>query len=403
MKTIILTSRPIQSRHSGYDLRVANLCAHLPGEVHLVVAPLVAAADPRLSIAADEIFDSIEELPPLLAGRLSVRRHLRLSDDHFLQRAMPAAFAAARDRLRAVVRERDVTHVVVFGGELAELAATLDHPGVVLDVCDSRSLTARRALEWSAHPPTGLHRWRRRLALHRMRASEARFPERFGHVTTISEPDSREILELHGPATNVHSIPNGVAESFLAPLPSPGARRGVAFWGNLGFAPNAEALWFFVRQVYLPVLRDADVELCVVGADAPGWLTELAASEPRIALTGFVEDLRAAVTPYPIMINPMCTGSGMKNKVLEAFGLGLAVVSTPLGVEAVPAARDGIHFVGAADPAALGSAVLDLLADEPHRRTIRGQANALLHELYPWDVVGRNWQSLFGCDQTAIG
>ncbi len=403
MKSLVLTSRPIQSRHSGYDLRVANLCAHLPGELHLVVAPLVPAADPRPGIAIDEIFDSIEELLPMLAGRLSVRRHLRLSDDHFVHRAMPAAFAAARDRLRAVVEERDITHVIAFGGELAELAATLDHPTVVLDVCDSRSLTARRALEWSAHPPTGLHRWRRRLALHRVSATEARFPERFGQVTTISEPDSRAILELHGPATNVHSVPNGVAEPFLAPLPVPGARRGVAFWGNLGFGPNAEALWFFVREVYLPVLRDADVELCVVGADAPEWLTELAAREPRIVLTGFVEDLRATVSPYPIMINPMRTGSGLKNKVLEAFGLGLAVVSTPLGVEAVPAARDGVHFVAAAGPAALGSAVLDLLTDEPRRRSIRGRANALLHELYPWEVVGRSWQSLFGCDQTAIG
>ncbi len=403
MKSLVLTWRRIQSQCSGYDLRVANLCAHLPGERHLMVAPLVPAADPRPSIAAERLFDSIEELPPLLAGPLSLRRHLRFSDNHFLQRAQPSAFAAARDRLGAVVQEHEATHVVVFGGELAELAATLDHPSVLLDVCDSRSLTARRALEWSAHPPTGLHRCRQRLALHRLRAMEARFPEQFRHVTAISEPDSREILDLHGPATNVHSIPNGVAEPFLAPLPSPGVRRGVAFWGNLGFAPNAEALWFFVQQVYLPVLRDADVELCVIGADAPGWLTELAAREPRIALTGFVEDLRAAVSPYPIMINPMRTGSGLKNKVLEAFGLGLAVVSTPLGIEAVPAARDGVHFVGAPDPADLGSAVLDLLADEPRRRTIRSQANTLLHEFYRWEVVGRHWLSLFGHDQTMIG
>lgn len=394
MRSLVLTSRRIQSRHSGYDLRVANLCAHLPGEMHVVVAPLVPAVDPRPSIATDAIFDSVEELPQLLAGHQSVRRHLRLSDDHFLERARPVAFAAARDRLRAVVRERDITHVVVFGGNLAELASTLDHPHVLLDVCDSTALTARRELEGSAHPPNGLRRWRSRLALHRARATETRFPDRFRHVTTISAPDSREIVELHGCATNVHTIPNGVAESFLAALPTPGLRRGVAFWGNLEFGPNAEALWFFVHQVYLPVLRAADVELCVVGAGAPGWLTELAASEPRIALTGFVEDLRAAVTPYPVMINPMRTGSGLKNKVLEAFGLGLAVVSTPLGIEALPAVRDGVHFVGATDAAGFGSAVLELLADEPRRRAIRGQANALLHEHYRWEVVGRAWRSL---------
>lgn len=404
MRSLVLTSRRIQSRHSGYDLRVANLCAHLPGEVHLVVVPLVAAVDPQPSIAADAIFDSVEELPQLLAGHKSGRRHLRLSDDHFLERARPAAFTAARDRLRAVVRERDITHVVVFGGDLAELASTLDHPNVLLDVCDSTSLTARRELEGSAHPPKGLRCWRSRLALHRARATETRFPDRFWHVTTISAQDSSEIVQLHGSATNVHTIPNGVAEAFLAPLPSPGLRRGVAFWGNLEFGPNAEALWFFVHRVYLPVLREADLELCVVGTGAPGWLTELAASEPRITLAGFVDDLRDAVTPYPIMINPMRTGSGLKNKVLEAFGLGLVVVSTPMGVEALPAARNGVHFVGAADAAGFGSAVLELMTNEPRRRAIRNQAKALLHEHYRWEVVGRAWQSLFGYDQaTAIG
>jgi glycosyltransferase involved in cell wall biosynthesis len=400
MRSLILTSRRIQSLRSGYDLRVANLCAHLPGEVHLVIAPLVPVVDPQPSIMVDAIFDTVEELPPLLAGRKSGRRHLRLSDDHFLKRARPAAFAAVRDGLREAVREHDFTHVVVFGGNLAELASTLGHPHMLLDICDSTSLTARRELERSAHPPKGLHCWRSRLALYRARATEARFPDRFRQVTTISAQDSREIVELHGSATNVHTIPNGVAESFLAPLPAPGLRRGVAFWGNLGFGPNAEALWFFVHQVYLPILRKDDLELCVVGAGAPGWLTDLAANEPRIVLAGFVDDLRDVVIPYPIMINPMRTGSGLKNKVLEAFGLGLAVVSTPMGVEALPSARDGVHFVGATDAAEFGSAVLGLLADEPRRRAIRSQANTLLHKHYRWEVVGRDWRLLLGFDQT---
>jgi glycosyltransferase involved in cell wall biosynthesis len=396
MRSLVLTWRRIECRHSGYDLRVANLCAYLPGEVHLVVAPLTPALDSQRDIQIDAIFDSVAELAPVLEGRESVRRHLRLSDDHFLQRARPAAFATARDQVRAIVQDRDVTHVVVFGGgHLAELASALEHPHVLLDVCDSVSLTARRELEGSAYPPKGLRRWRSQLALHRAKVSEARFPDRFWRVTTISAPDSREVVQLHGSATNVHTIPNGVDESFLTPLPSAGHRRGVAFWGNLGFGPNAEALWFFLHQVYLPALRDAGVELCVVGADAPGWLTELAAHDPGIRVPGFVADLRAAVIRYPIMINPMRTGSGLKNKVLEAFGLGLAVVSTPLGVESLPAVRDGVHFVGASDAAGFGRAVLDLLADEPRRRAVRARANALLHEHYRWEVVGRQWRSLF--------
>ncbi len=402
MRILVLTSRRIESRQSGYDLRVAHLCAHLPGEAHLVIAPLQPTGDPRPGLETDALFESIEELSPVMTGVMSVRRHLRLSDDHYLERTYPAAFALARSRLREIVRAREITHVVVFGGDVAELAGTLDHPHVLLDVCDSTALTARRTLTGSAHPARGLRRWKDRLALHRKSATEARFPSRFERVITISEPDARAVEGRHGVRGAVATIPNGVDESFSC-LPEPGTRRGVVFWGNLAFGPNRDALWFFVHEVFLPTLRDAGVELCVVGSDAPDWLSKLAAREPRIVLTGFVDDLTTLVTRYPIMVNPMCTGSGLKNKVLEAFGLGLVVVSTPLGVEALPQLEDGTHVVCADDAAGFGSGVLTLLDDEDHRRSIRAAAHTVVHDHYRWEVVGRAWQGLFRIDQSRTG
>jgi glycosyltransferase involved in cell wall biosynthesis len=214
-------------------------------------------------------------------------------------------------------------------------------------------------------------------------------------VTTVSPPDTREIVHLAGVASNVLTIPNGVDDDFLDPLPEPARHRAVAFWGNLAFGPNLEALRFFVHEVYRPVLRPAEVGLCIFGPNAPRWLTELAAEDPGIGLPGFVPDLRAAVGRYPLMVNPMRTGSGLKNKVLEAFGVGLVVVSTPLGVEALPTAQDGVHFVAAQDGASFGLAIMDLLEDEPRRLAIRGAANALLHEHYRWDIVGSTWRALF--------
>jgi glycosyltransferase involved in cell wall biosynthesis len=98
------------------------------------------------------------------------------------------------------------------------------------------------------------------------------------------------------------------------------------------------------------------------------------------------------------MINPMRTGSGLRNKVLEAFGLGTAVVSTARGVEALPAARDGEHLVIAGDGARFADAVLGLLDDPVRRLRLRANANALLHERYRWSVVGRPWGTLFGAD-----
>lgn len=395
MTFLVLTSRRLESRQSGYDIRVANLCAHLPGEAHLVVAPMepLGAPGPGLP-GTEDLFASTEELPPLAGETMNPRRHLRLSDDHVLALTYPAPFARAAARLQEIVRERGVTDVVVFGGDVAELAATLDGPRVLLDVCDSTALITHRALAWSSSPARGLRRWKDRLKLVRRRATESRFASRFDRVVTISAADSRAVEGGRAPGT-VGVVPNGLDEAFVGPLPEPGPRRGVVFWGNLAFGPNRDALWFFVHEVWLPRLRDAGVELCVVGAGAPDWLTEIAAREPLLTLAGWVDDLRPVVTRYPIMVNPIRSGSGLKNKVLEAFGLGLVVVSTSLGVEALPDVVDGTHVVLADDAARFAAAVLAVLDDEPRRRRLRTAAHALVGERYRWDVVGRAWRSLF--------
>ena len=214
-------------------------------------------------------------------------------------------------------------------------------------------------------------------------------PDRCDQVTTVSAVDTAPPSSTCPGLRHVHTVPNGVDDAYLAPMPPPGTRRGVAFWGNLDFPPNANALAYFIEH-HLPTLRAAGVELCVVGASAPDWLRELARREPLIELAGFVPDLRAAVTHYPVMINPMRTGSGLKNKVLEAFGLGLAVVSTPMGVEALsPVRRRRAPGRGAGRRGLRVPPCFDLLADEPRRARLRAGANALLHRHYRWSEVGR--------------
>jgi len=65
--------------------------------------------------------------------------------------------------------------------------------------------------------------------------------------------------------------------------------------------------------------------------------------------------------------------------VLEAFALGIAVVSTGLGVEALPEVRDGTHVLEAEDAMSFGDAVLD----------------------NRWEVIGASWRALFEDDRRA--
>jgi len=401
MDVLVLVSRPIVSRQSGYDLRVANLCAHTPGSLHLVVAPLGPPDQGEQTLTVDGLFESINVLEPIYGSHKRARRHLRLTNDRVLELSFPRRYSVARDRLRAIAQSHQISRVVVFGSNLAELAATLHHPHVIVDVCDSVALTLRREIQFGADRRSWPRRWTARLELRRWRATEARLPHRFSQVTTISAPDTRELETLAGPKSNVLTVPNGVEAAFLDPVPERSQRWGVAFWGNLAFGPNDEALRFFLNDVYRPLLRPAGVEFCIVGPNAPRWLVDFAAADTGVVLPGYVPDLRASVTRYPVMVNPMLSGSGLKNKVLEAFALGIPVVSTPLGVEALPGVRDGIHVLEAEDGISFGNAVLDLLENERRRLALRAAANSLVSQYYRWEVIGASWRALFENDRRA--
>ena len=147
MTTLVLASTRVDTLYSGYDLRAAQLCALIPDELHLLVVPVRTPLPVRApTIATSTVFASVTECPPMLAGPRSPRRHLRLADHHFLRVSRPREFAAARRMLSAVMADRGVRRIVVFGGYLVELVADFEECELVCDVCDSEALTRQRAL-----------------------------------------------------------------------------------------------------------------------------------------------------------------------------------------------------------------------------------------------------------------
>ena len=104
-------------------------------------------------------------------------------------------------------------------------------------------------------------------------------------------------------------------------------------------------------------------------------------------MSGFQEDLASFVADKSVMVNPMIEGSGLKNKVLEAFAMRIPVVSTSLGVEAI-SGNHGEHFLVADDPKVFSQLVLQLLDDENFARLLTDAASRMVLESYTWRVVG---------------
>ena len=131
-----------------------------------------------------------------------------------------------------------------------------------------------------------------------------------------------------------------------------------------------------------------------MGKDAERWLVEAAKRDHGIRLTGFVDDICSVLAEYPVMVNPMRIGSGLKNKVLEAFAMGLAVVSTGLGIEAIGMAREGIDYMRADEPEKMALAIKLLIEDEHLRLSMIENARGVVLEHYTWSKVAGDLDSL---------
>ncbi|MCW2615291.1 MAG: hypothetical protein JWN08_2285 [Frankiales bacterium] len=197
----------------------------------------------------------------------------------------------------------------------------------------------------------------------RVGAHEARHYPRLGAVVVRSDEDAA-LLQAQVPAARVRVVPNGVD------LPADGAPTDepvLAFLGAYDAASNVAAARSLVQDV-LPLVRQRvpDARALLVGRDPTPELRALDAE-----VTGTVPDVAAALRRAAVLVAPMTSGLGVKNKVLEAMAAGLPVVATPLAVQGVGASEGVLVGTG---PAELAELAAGLLLD-PVRRRALGAAN----------------------------
>jgi glycosyltransferase involved in cell wall biosynthesis len=86
---------------------------------------------------------------------------------------------------------------------------------------------------------------------------------------------------------------------------------------------------------------------------------------------------------------PLRVGGGTRLKILDAWAMGKAVVSTSVGCEGLDA-RDGENILVRDDPAEFAAAVRRVLEDDALRARLGEGARRTAEEVYEWEVIGRS-------------
>lgn len=313
-----------------------------------------------------------------------------MSNAHFARLTMPDYFRDTAEQLKALVRARDIQTVVGVTIHAAEFMDDLPCPTKILDDYDCVTLTLERYREAGQRPRSLARRVAKYVQYLRVRSLEASLTSRFDLVTTISASDRDRLRQLSRRRPEaVRIIKNGVDSGLIESVTE--ARRfnrAIAFWGNFSFPPNRHAVLHFYRNVFRPHLKNQAVQFHIVGPNATDDIRRLCVDEQDVELAGFVPNLSEYLADVPIMVNPMISGSGLKNKVLEAFAMKKVVVSTSMGAAAIEAVP-GTHYVETDEPKQMAEAILDYLSDQARCAAMAAAARRFVLDNYQWSAVGK--------------
>jgi polysaccharide biosynthesis protein PslH len=312
---------------------------------------------------------------------------------------LQAAHCLCDELVRAVRAElasgaHDVVHVEHL--RAAEVA-----PPLVLDAVDSISLLFERALRRS---PSLRTRAMALLDLARTRRYEAAYGRRFAQVL-ISSPEDAWALEAlrsaHAelPGAPAAVVPNGVDLAYFRPGP-PAAGETLIFSGKMSYHANAAAALFLLRAIMPLVWRERPAARLVLAGAEPGPALLAAAQDPRVAVTGFVPDLRPHLAGAAVAVAPIRYGVGVQNKVLEAMAMGLPVVAARQATVAL-AARPGDELLVADAAPAYAAAILGLLADPARRAELGRRGRAYVERHHSWDESVARLEACYAAAQGA--
>lgn len=392
---LLLASRLPYPFHYGDTLRIFHLSRQLSSAHNCFLAVAQPDNGQLPSLLATGVFKEVFFLPAK-TGRRSWRRHLRLSEGCFERLSNPEYFHKVVNCLEQLVAERQIDIGIACNRDISVFLKPLEGLKKVVDACDCKTLGQRRF--WASNPvsPVSVVGMKASIYTQRVLGHERRLAMDFDLVTTVSPMDQAELKTIsRGNPDRIALLPNGVAPELLLNGHKKSEEvRGIVFWGNMDFPPNFTAVRQFYHNVYRPFLREKGVDWTIVGANPPADIEEIGRMEPNIHVTGFVQDLFGLAARIPIMVNPMIIGSGLKNKVLEAFALKRLVVSNAVGIEGVAGAEPGKHYLLAETPEEFARLILEYLPRRQARQAIGTRARQFIQDRYTWESIGRRYLNM---------
>jgi sugar transferase (PEP-CTERM/EpsH1 system associated) len=213
-------------------------------------------------------------------------------------------------------------------------------------------------------------------------------------MALVCSPEDLQYLQERHNVKNIKLLPNGVDLDVFRDVDHDYTHRHtLLFTGNMDYAPNVDAVIYFVAEI-LPLVRQSFPAVKFVIAGQRPVKKVQALANDYIIVTGFIKNLADIYKTASIVVAPLRFGAGTQNKVLEGMAMGVPVVCSEIGFKGL-GINNGEGAIMQTNAKSFADSIIELLHSSEKRKAVGEKGIEVIHSRFGWDAIAKTLEGYF--------
>jgi glycosyltransferase involved in cell wall biosynthesis len=285
------------------------------------------------------------------------------ADSYFVSRFYFNEFATAlTEKLKSI--EFDIVQLEgLFMAKYISIIRRYSKAKIILRAHNVEFLIWERHLKNDKNP---IKKWYIRLQNNRLKHFELEAVRQTDAIVTITDADKNFFSKLF-PEIKIFNSPTGVdIHEYHQNNTVEKVNNSLFYFGSMDWLPNQEAVEWFLKECWPKIHKlHPECRFIIAGRNMPERFKQMI--DESIIVIENVENKTDFYSTYDIMLVPLLSGSGLRIKIVEGMSYGKAIVSTSIGAEGIPVAKDQDLLI--ADTAIQFAEAVNMLLKNPVKKT----------------------------------
>jgi len=182
----------------------------------------------------------------------------------------------------------------------------------------------------------------------------------FDLIIATKEEDKETFQKYLGPQKEIIVSLTGVDTEYFSPQAVNSEEKILIFYGAMNSHMNIKGALYLYKKI-MPFIwnQEKDVKLMILGSNPPEEITALT-SDPRVNITGYVDDVRSYLGLGRVVVLPLQMAYGHRGRLFEVMAMAIPIVATPQAIHGMDVGT-GEGVLIEESPQLFAQAVLNIL------------------------------------------